>query len=126
MESIKSIDPSEATSELLATADVIFCTLSTAGVSAMKATRQIDDLLVDEAPAATEPELCIPFHLRPKRLLAVGDPMQLPALVKSKYAAAGKYRIEIATGNLEWLTAHLGRLIMHFIHPQSICFYCII
>jgi hypothetical protein len=81
-----SIDPSAATSELLATAHVIFCTLSTAGVSVMKQTRPIDDLLVDEAAAATEPELCIPFHLRPTRLLAVGDPLQLPALVVSPHA----------------------------------------
>jgi hypothetical protein len=80
------IDPSAATSELLATAHVIFCTLSTAGVSVMKQTRRIDDLLVDEAAAATEPELCIPFHLKPTRLLAVGDPQQLPALVVSPYA----------------------------------------
>jgi hypothetical protein len=80
------IDPSAATSELLATAHVIFCTLSTAGVSAMKQTRRIDDLLVDEAAAATEPELCIPFHLKPTRLLAVGDPLQLPALVVSPHA----------------------------------------
>jgi hypothetical protein len=81
-----SIDPSAATSELLATAHVIFCTLSTAGVSVMKQTRRIDDLLVDEAAAATEPELCIPFHLQPTRLLAVGDPLQLPALVVSPHA----------------------------------------
>jgi hypothetical protein len=80
------IDPSAATAELLATAHVIFCTLSTAGVSVMKQTRRIDDLLVDEAAAATEPELCIPFHLQPTRLLAVGDPLQLPALVVSPYA----------------------------------------
>jgi hypothetical protein len=83
---MRGIDSSAATSELLATAHVIFCTLSTAGVSAMKQTRRIDDLLVDEAAAATEPELCIPFHLKPTRLLAVGDPLQLPALVVSPYA----------------------------------------
>jgi hypothetical protein len=81
-----SMDSSAVTSELLATAHVIFCTLSTAGVSVLKQTRRIDDLLVDEAAAATEPELCIPFHLQPTRLLAVGDPLQLPALVVSPYA----------------------------------------
>ena len=59
--------------ELLATAQVIFCTLSTAGASLLKQTRRIDDLYIDEAAAATEPELWIPFHLRPQRLLAVGD-----------------------------------------------------
>mmetsp|Transcript_26326 Transcript_26326/g.58503 ORF Transcript_26326/g.58503 Transcript_26326/m.58503 type:complete len:922 (+) Transcript_26326:139-2904(+) len=82
------IDKSEATQELLANADVIFSTLSTAGVSAMKQTRRVTDVFVDEAAAATEPEICIPFHLRPERMLAVGDPMQLPATIMSKSAAA--------------------------------------
>jgi superfamily I DNA and/or RNA helicase len=52
----------------------------------MRKTSRIDDLIVDEAAAATEPELCIPLHLRPKRLLAVGDPLQLPATVLSRRA----------------------------------------
>lgn len=72
--------------ELLATARVIFCTLSTAGASIIKQTRRIDDLLVDEAACATEPEIWIPFHLRPKRMLAVGDPNQLPATIISRHA----------------------------------------
>lgn len=59
--------------ELLATARVIFCTLSSAGSSLLKHTRGVDDLLIDEAAAATEAEICIPFHLRPLRMLAVGD-----------------------------------------------------
>ena len=45
------------------------------------------DLFVDEAAAATEPEIIIPFHLRPNRLLMVGDPKQLPATIISKKAA---------------------------------------
>lgn len=73
--------------ELLATARVIFCTLSTAGASILKQTRRIDDLLIDEAAAATEPEICIPFHLRPQRMLAVGDPLQLPPTIMSRHAA---------------------------------------
>jgi hypothetical protein len=59
--------------EVLATARVIFCTLSTSGSSIFKQMRGIDDLIIDEAAAATEPEICIPFHLRPQRMLAVGD-----------------------------------------------------
>lgn len=86
LSTLESIDKAAATEELLATADVIFCTLSTAGVSVMKQTKRIDDLFVDEAAAATEPEICIPFHLNPDRMLAVGDPLQLPAMVMSKHA----------------------------------------
>jgi senataxin len=57
----------------------------------MKKTSHINDLIVDEAAAATEPELYIPFHLQPKRLLAVGDPLQLPATVLSRRAIALGY-----------------------------------
>ena len=52
----------------------------------MKTTPAVDDLVIDEAAAATEPELCIPFHLNPKRMLCVGDPRQLPATVLSRRA----------------------------------------
>lgn len=66
--------PSEAVWEqLLLSANVIFCTLASAGGTVLRKTSRVDDLIVDEAAAATEPELCIPFHLRPTRLLAVGD-----------------------------------------------------
>lgn len=67
-------------------AKVIFCTLASAGGAVLKKTSRINDLIIDEAAAATEPELCIPFHLRPTRLLAVGDPLQLPATVLSRRA----------------------------------------
>jgi len=84
---LRSIQPSLAITELLATANVIFCTLSTAGTSLVKSTKNVDDLFVDEAAAAGEAELSIPFHLMPNRLLAVGDPKQLPITVMSKKAA---------------------------------------
>lgn len=71
---IKALDDMDSpVQELLATARVIFCTLSTSGASMFKQTLGIDDLLIDEAAASTEPEICIPFHLRPQRMLAVGD-----------------------------------------------------
>ena len=74
---VENLDGGTVVGELLRTADVLFCTLSTAGSSLMKGTARVDDMLVDEAAAATEPEVCVPFHLRPKRLLAVGDPKQV-------------------------------------------------
>ena len=85
IEALNGID-SPPVQELLATARVIFCTLSTSGASVFKYTRAIDDLLIDEAAAATEPELCIPYHLHPQRMLAVGDPLQLPPTILSRHA----------------------------------------
>ena len=46
----------------------------------------MSDLFVDEAAAATEAELCIPFQLYPSRMLAVGDPKQLPATIFSPHS----------------------------------------
>jgi ATP-dependent RNA/DNA helicase IGHMBP2 len=46
--------------------------------------REIDDLVA--SAAATEPEIYIPFRLKPKRLLIVGDPKQLPPTVFSRPA----------------------------------------
>ena len=73
--------------QLLSSARVIFCTLASAGAAVLKKSNFVaDDLIVDEAAAATEPELSIPFGFHPRRLLAVGDPRQLPAMVGSQRA----------------------------------------
>lgn len=83
---LKEIPNDVVWTNLMATADVIFCTLVSAGGLVLRKTQPINDLIVDEAAAATEPELYIPFHLRPSRLLIVGDPLQLPATCLAKKA----------------------------------------
>lgn len=80
--------------DLLDSADVIFCTLCSSGCTVMKKTKSVGALIVDEAAAATEPEICIPFHLNPTRLLIVGDPKQLPATVLSERAS--KYGLSVS------------------------------
>lgn len=87
MKELNGLHQENVCSQLMASADIIFCTLSSAGGTVVKKTRPIDDLIVDEAAAAQETELCIPFHARPCRLLLVGDPLQLPAHVLSRRAA---------------------------------------
>jgi AAA domain len=88
LERVQTEQPETIWRQLLASADVIFCTLASSGGVILKNTTRIHDLIVDEAAAATEPELCIPFHLNPTRLLCVGDPLQLPATVLSRRAIA--------------------------------------
>jgi Cdc6-like AAA superfamily ATPase len=74
--------------DLLSSAHLIFCTLASSGSGLLKRSiGQVDDLIVDEAAASCEPEMYIPFHFMPQRLLAVGDPKQLPATVISQIAA---------------------------------------
>lgn len=76
-------------SYLLRTADVIFCTLATTGSPIFKGNGgmlRIGDLIVDEASCASEAEVVIPFQLNPSRAMFVGDPLQLPATIKSPKA----------------------------------------
>lgn len=83
---LKTLIPEAIYKELVSTAHVLFCTLASAGGMVIKSTNPVHDLIVDEAAAATEPDLYIPFHLSPHRLLVVGDPLQLPATVLSRRA----------------------------------------
>jgi senataxin len=73
--------------DLMKSADVVFCTLCSSASRVMRLTGEsIEALIVDEAAASTEPDLYIPFHLRPSKLLVVGDPNQLPSTVLSDRA----------------------------------------
>ena len=84
---LKTVNVDLFRNHLLSTANVIFCTLMSSGGAILKSTSPINDLIVDEAGAATEPSLYIPFHLKPTRLLAAGDPAQLPPTVLSRRAS---------------------------------------
>ena len=86
LKTLASLAGDTVRTELLKSANVIFCTLTSAGSPMVLGSPSVDDLIVDEAAAATEPELYIPFRLRPSRLLVVGDPNQLPATILSKRA----------------------------------------
>lgn len=83
---IELLDPVSVRNSLLSSADIIFSTLSATRSSVAKGTAKVDCLVVDEAAACTEPALYTPFHLSPGKMLVVGDPKQLPAVVKSPTA----------------------------------------
>mmetsp|Transcript_24162 Transcript_24162/g.26684 ORF Transcript_24162/g.26684 Transcript_24162/m.26684 type:complete len:507 (+) Transcript_24162:1498-3018(+) len=85
LQELKKLDETVIIETLLKQANIIFCTLSSAGAQYMKETLPVDDIIVDEAAAATVPELCIGLWLVQNRLLLVGDPNQLPATVTSEY-----------------------------------------
>jgi superfamily I DNA and/or RNA helicase len=80
--------PDSIWQDLLGSAHIVFCTLASSGAGVLKRSiGEVDDLIVDEAAASCEPEMYIPFYFKPQRLLAVGDPKQLPATVLSRLAA---------------------------------------
>jgi hypothetical protein len=73
-------------SEIVSTATLTFCTLSSAGQAIMTHAKPPDALVVDEAAAALEAETIVAFSRRPARCLLVGDPAQLPATMSSEVA----------------------------------------
>jgi len=86
LKELNELEPFVVRKELMNSSDVVFCTLCSAGSPLVQSTPGVDSLIVDEAAAATEPELYIPFALHPSKLLVVGDPKQLPATVLSRRA----------------------------------------
>ena len=69
-------------------AQFIFGTLSSFGSDPIveNLTSQIDVCVIDEAAQAIEVSALIPLRYRPKKIVLVGDPQQLPAVVKSASA----------------------------------------
>jgi predicted DNA helicase len=74
--------------KFLSDAQFIFGTLSSFGseVIVNNLVGEVDVCVVDEAAQAIEVSSLIPFRFRPKKIVLVGDPQQLPAVVKSTAA----------------------------------------
>lgn len=85
------LDSKMIVAERLNTSKIIFCTLSSSGSATVKSMSSVDNLVVDEAGACVEADIMIPFILRPRRLLLVGDPKQLPATTMSQRGTRMKF-----------------------------------
>jgi hypothetical protein len=84
-------------SELLSTAGAVFCTLCSSGQSVVRNMKRVDLLVVDESAQALEPEVLIALNTRPRALVLIGDPKQLPAsitLPAAKHAGYGRSLME--------------------------------
>jgi superfamily I DNA and/or RNA helicase len=107
--------------DFMKTADIIFCTLCSSGSSIMRGVGVVPTLIVDEAAAATEPNLYIPFHVKPNRMLIVGDPKQLPAVVLSDRAKKGGLDVSLHERLMLNCGANYSMLnVQYRMHP-SIC-----
>jgi hypothetical protein len=84
------------TSAALSSAQVVFCTLTTAGHSLVRrCVVEVDVLLVDEAAQALEAELLVPLGAMPRNMMLIGDPQQLPATVIS--TEVEQWRVAVLT-----------------------------
>ena len=69
-----SVDRRTVEEEILLEAEIVFCTLSYAGVSGLNCLRdRIETVLVDEASQSTEASVLIPLKLNPKKMILFGD-----------------------------------------------------
>ena len=90
--------------EKISTASLIFSTLASSGSSIVRRNLRIHTLIVDEAAASVEAEFLVPLLLYPRRILLVGDPGQLPAMVCSRFNKSrldGRGEDSVRTGAFE-------------------------
>jgi senataxin len=77
----------EVEKRLLRQTDVILATLNSSGSERLDLIRDhISIIIVDEAAQATEPSIIIPLQTGSIKLILIGDPRQLPAMVLSSDA----------------------------------------
>lgn len=70
----------------------IICTTLAASCHTLVTSCKFDIIIVDEAAHASFPLLFLPLLLKPKKLIMVGDHMQLPHTVMSGGGKKGDYR----------------------------------
>ena len=83
----KTLEKKERTvrSEVLQRSRLVCCTLSSSALGLIRDSKiKFDTVIVDEAAQCTEPELLIPLQHGCRKLVLVGDPLQLRATVLSQ------------------------------------------
>eukprot|EP00038_Savillea_parva_P000434 m.96121 g.96121 ORF g.96121 m.96121 type:complete len:1085 (+) comp10146_c1_seq1:214-3468(+) len=106
--------------ELLNSARVVFCTLVSAGQSTVRHMKRVDLLVVDESAQALEPEVLIALSSRPRALVLIGDPKQLPASVTLPSAKRLGYGKSMMERLLEGTGGAVGHLLdtQYRMHPK--------
>jgi AAA domain len=107
--------------DFIKTADIIFCTLCSSGSATLRGVGVVPTLIVDEAAAATEPNLYVPFHVKPTRMLIVGDPKQLPAVVRSDRAKKSGLDVSLHERLMLNCGAKYSMLTVQYRMHPSIC-----
>ena len=80
--------------EIIDGADIVFTTLSSSGLEILEECcdeRPFDVLVIDEAAQSIELDCLIPMRFNSKHCVLVGDPQQLPAVVKTAAAREAGY-----------------------------------
>ena len=95
LESVK-VERDAIYKKYLREASFVFGTLSSFGAdNIVNNLSQVDICVIDEAAQAIEVSALIPLRFFPRRIVLVGDPQQLPAVVKSVAAKRAKLDISL-------------------------------
>jgi senataxin len=95
LESVK-VERDAIYKKFLREAKFVFGTLSSFGAdNIVNNLSEVDVCVIDEAAQAIEVSALIPLRFSPKRVVLVGDPQQLPAVVKSVAAKRAKLDISL-------------------------------
>ena len=95
LESVK-VERDAIYKKYLREARFVFGTLSSFGAeNIVNNLSQVDICVIDEAAQAIEVSALIPLRFSPRRIVLVGDPQQLPAVVKSVAAKRAKLDISL-------------------------------
>jgi len=108
--------------QILTDARLVFCTMSTAYLHRSMNDQRFDTVVVEEAGMALLPTLFYCASLAKKRVIAVGDPQQLPSIIHSKspfvLRALGRNIFEVA-GATESNLSHVALLSTQYrMHPH--------
>ena len=112
-------------------AQFVFGTLSAFGADnvSLNLTEKVDVCVIDEAAQASEVSALIPLKFNPGRLVLVGDPQQLPAVVKSVAAKDARFDLSLIE-RLQLLGQHKTHMLceQYRMAPRiadfpSSCFY---
>ena len=113
----KHDNPSELKMKTLQESRIICCTLSVAGSrDLLEYPGGFDVVVIDEAAQAVEVSTLIPLQMGCKRLILIGDPLQLPATVFAQASQDKKYNRSL----FERLQASQGATVLktqYRMHP---------
>lgn len=93
--SFLTLKKQQLSNEILHSADLIFTTLSSSACSHLQSlSRNFEYVIIDECCQSTELRALIPLRYNAKKVVLIGDPMQLPAVTFSENKEYGKSLFE--------------------------------
>ena len=109
--------------DIISSAHVICCTLSSAGsLSMCDFAQTFDTVIIDEAAQTVEPSTLIPLKFQPNRVIFVGDHRQLQTVVNCQHLKRASYHRSLFQRMVEMMYPVQFMNEQYRMHPD-ICFF---